>query len=213
MLDYGKQAQWDNGFGGQQSPIALNTEEMQATKNDKCLLSWQPDITGVSLSDMGINFQLNGTGQAQLEQRPYTFQQLHFHTPAEHVIDDQQAVMEWHFAFKDVVGQLAVVARMAQLGEANPILEALLQQFQPATTVELKQSLPLQAVLPTQGPIIRYLGSLTTPPLTEGVRWYLDQTPLTISADQLARYQQFFPQQNNRDLQDRHDRPILKTII
>lgn len=212
MLDYTKQEQWGNGFGQQQSPVPLNTATAQAAVANH-LLVWQNDIEGVSLSDKEINFQMNGHGHAVLEQRPYQFQQLHFHAPAEHVIDDDQAAMEWHFVFQDAAGQLAVVARVAHIGAPDPVFEQLLTQFKPHETVTLKQLLDVHAELPATGPVLRYLGSLTTPPLTEGVRWYVAQTPLSVSKDQLARYHQLFEHPNNRHLQALNGRPVLRTKL
>ncbi|MFT8744489.1 MAG: carbonic anhydrase family protein, partial [Lentilactobacillus hilgardii] len=53
-----------------------------------------------------------------------------------------------------------------------------------------------------------YLGSLTTPPLTEGVEWLVITNPnVSISADQLAWFKAHF-QPNNRETQDLNGRLI-----
>lgn len=213
MLDYSKQEQWTNGFGGQQSPIALRTSDTVNTSKTDLLFKWPTKLIGDSISDMQTNFQVNGTGEVQIEGRQFIFQQLHFHAPAEHVVDGQPAAMEWHFVFQDSVGQLVVVARLAQVGNSNPLFEQLLASFEPGTTTLFGRPVELQDDLPQTGTVYRYLGSLTTPPLTEGVRWFVNQMPLNISATQLARYQALFPQPNNRQLQGLNQRSVLLTDI
>ncbi|MXI85058.1 carbonic anhydrase family protein, partial [Lactobacillus paracasei] len=48
------------------------------------------------------------------------------------------------------------------------------------------------------------------PPLTEGVTWYvIEQTEITMSSNQVARYQQFF-EPNNRHVQAINRRPIFR---
>ncbi|KRM12995.1 carbonic anhydrase family protein [Paucilactobacillus suebicus] len=211
MLDYSKQDQWTNGFGKQQSPIELNTRESGRTEPE-ALFNWQP-VTGTSISDMEINFQVNGSGFVVIENHLYQFQQLHFHSPSEHQIDGHKASMEWHFVFQDQIGQLVVVARMAELGDSNPDFDKMLATFQAGQTTNFDESIEIQKLLPTQGPIFRYLGSLTTPPLTEGVRWYVDQTPLSVSQNQLDQYNGLFEQKNTRNLQELNDRNVWLTEL
>jgi carbonic anhydrase len=51
------------------------------------------------------------------------------------------------------------------------------------------------------------MGSLTTPPCTEGVRWFVFQQPVTLSRTQLRNYTSLF-RMNTRPLQDSHGRQI-----
>lgn len=213
MLDYRKQQEWSNGFGHQQSPIGFLSATAQPEQLTTSLFEWSSPLAVTTVIDRETNFEATGTGNAQLLQQPVTFQQLHFHAPAEHQIDGHQAAMEWHFVFQDALGQLSVVARFAELGAANPLFEQLLTHFQSRQTATLPQALPVNSWLPQAGGVVRYLGSLTTPPLTEGVHWYLAATPLTVSVEQLQQYREFFPQDNNRQLQDLNQRRLFKSVL
>jgi len=52
-----------------------------------------------------------------------------------------------------------------------------------------------------------YTGSLTAPPCTEGVRWYVYQEPVAISPGQIKEFQTLF-RVNSRPLQEVHGRKI-----
>jgi carbonic anhydrase len=61
------------------------------------------------------------------------------------------------------------------------------------------------ALVPDERTHVRYDGSLTVPPYTEGVAWYVLTTPATLSAEQL-RALEAVHRGNNRELQPLHDR-------
>ncbi|MFC6171546.1 carbonic anhydrase family protein [Loigolactobacillus jiayinensis] len=207
-LDYAQQAKWPQTSGQQQSPIALTVKAGQEIEAAD-LLEWQVPYYGETLSDEGNNLQLAGRGFAKLDHRNYRFVQMHLHTPAEHTIEGQQPAMEWHFVHENSLGQKAVVAVTAVLGKENPQLNQILAAFVPKTAVPLPETILLTSLLPTRGLIYRYVGSLTTPPLSEGVEWFVAAEPVTISAAQLAQYRELFPQDNNRELQPLNQRPVM----
>jgi carbonic anhydrase len=62
-------------------------------------------------------------------------------------------------------------------------------------------------LLPTDRGYWAYTGSLTTPPCTEGVLWFVFQQPVTLSRTQLRNYTSLF-RMNTRPLQDAHGREI-----
>jgi carbonic anhydrase len=56
----------------------------------------------------------------------------------------------------------------------------------------------------------RYNGSLTSPPCTEGVRWFIMNNPLKISKVHYLRFKQALKKNNNRPVQALNARIILK---
>ena len=53
----------------------------------------------------------------------------------------------------------------------------------------------------------RYEGSLTTPPCTEGVHWFVLESPITLSGEQLERLRGIL-HVNNRPVQALHERTV-----
>lgn len=201
VLDYGKQATWPNGFGAQSSPIALKDAQ---SVGELHLAVTAPYRMQAELDD-GTTIKLLGTGQVQLGDETYDCVQTHFHVPAEHVID-QPAALELHFVHQNAIGQLCVVAVLFTEGPENALLQQVIQDFVPHTQHD--EAVDLTPLMPTSGQVYHYLGSLTTPPLTEGVAWYVIQPQkLTVSPQQVAWFVNQFGE-NNRDLQPRNQRVI-----
>ncbi|WP_309137156.1 carbonic anhydrase family protein [Pediococcus acidilactici] len=67
-----------------------------------------------------------------------------------------------------------------------------------------------RGINPQDGNFYRYIGSLTTPPLTEGVEWLVFENAPTIDLQQLNRYTAVFAAPNNRALQNLNGRSIEK---
>lgn len=67
-------------------------------------------------------------------------------------------------------------------------------------------------ILPTDKRYFHYNGSLTTPPCTENVSWYLFRQPITISLAQKLKFRQLF-QFNARPTQPLHHRQVTANIF
>ncbi len=63
-------------------------------------------------------------------------------------------------------------------------------------------------LLPEQRQYNRYNGSITTPPCTEGVRWFVLQSPIDIPEVQIAAFQAIF-KNNKRPVQSSNGREVL----
>lgn len=201
-LNYDQQENWDFITGTHQSPIALNHQKAIADDNLSTIaLDYDPTVTYVR--DTGASIEFGLTGHATLNHRKFTVQQAHLHTPSEHVIDGVQATAELHFVHLAADGQMAVVAVPVMLGNTNAAFHTIFDN------IGTQRALPiaLSDLLPEERTYLHYLGSLTTPPLTENVEWYVLDHAIQIGQAELDKFHQYY-RVNNRKLQPDNDRPI-----
>ncbi len=143
----------------------------------------------------------------------YRLVQLHFHAPSEEAIDGARHALVAHLVHEDSDGKRAVVAVLFDIGPENAALRPLfddLPQKPGAQAVLPGQTIHLDEVLPSRMGYFEYQGSLTTPPCTEAVRWFVLKQPVTLSARQLAAFRALYPN-NARPLQPAAGRLVRKT--
>ena len=111
----------------------------------------------------------------------------------------------------DANGNLAVVSVLLEEGSANPLVETL-WGLAPKTAGPEKDDDKLQInatdLLPANRGYFTFAGSLTTPPCTEGVSWFVLKTPVTISKKQVATFAQIYPY-DERPTQPLNGRTVL----
>jgi carbonic anhydrase len=66
------------------------------------------------------------------------------------------------------------------------------------------------ALLPATRGYFTYVGSLTTPPCTEGVRWFVLKSPLSLSEGQIATFAKLYPA-DARPVQPLNGREVLSS--
>jgi carbonic anhydrase len=113
-----------------------------------------------------------------------------------------------HLVHQDAAGKLAVIGVNFVEGSPNSFISSLWKLLPSAKGQKVGASLPsLDGVLPKDLSYYTYAGSLTTPPCSEGVQFYILKTPETISPAQLAAFQKLYPM-NARPLQPLNERVI-----
>eukprot|EP01069_Polyplicarium_translucidae_P009240 Polyplicarium_translucidae@DN3301_c0_g1_i18.p2 len=192
-----------------QSPIAFDTSHM-ATSEHQSQLIWsyadEPAVrytienTGHTLkvSNAEPGKQLN---TATLDGEIFLVAQFHFHAPAEHVWvrDDERRPLEMHvvhFSEKDPtkLGVLGVtfVSGDGIWTEADELFSFLrageFPPEEPGDRFDFTGHLPLGWLVDPNDKILGYNGSLTTPPCTESVRWFVRDAPIEVSDDVLSRF-------------------------
>ena len=109
--------------------------------------------------------------------------QVHFHTPAEHAISGERHPLVAHFVHATEAGQLGVLGVMFKEGKANPALQSVVDALAKGKGAEL--NFDAAAAIPENLSVYRYMGSLTTPPCSEGVNWHVAHQVLEASPEQI----------------------------
>jgi len=117
--------------------------------------------------------------------------QFHFHTPSENTANGKHFPMDMHLVNKNDKGELAVVGVFFKEGKQNVELKKAWDEMPiKAGTEDILSGVQLNAagLLPTEKHFSYFKGSLTTPPCSEGVHWFVMQEPIEASNDQIAQF-------------------------
>ncbi|SBT10270.1 Carbonate dehydratase [Candidatus Accumulibacter aalborgensis] len=158
----------------------------------------QVEVSGSSISLLGKTYQLA---------------QFHFHRPSEERVNGAAFDMVVHLVHKAEDGKIAVVAVLLEKGLENPLIQNVwnnlpLEKNEYVTPPAL--SIDVAQLLPADQSYYTYMGSLTTPPCTEGVLWLVLRQPQPISAEQLAIFARLY-RQNARPVQANFARMIKES--
>ena len=204
LIDYCHQGDWEPQGGQRQSPIDI---QISQTETNDTLANIEVNFseTTATFFNNGQNLQLLAAGQASFNNRLFNFVQMHFHADSEHRLNGAIFPLEGHFLFQSPSGQLGVIGVFYQVGEFNPDFEHVLNQYDQGKG---EGNFSVEGLIPKDKSYYHYIGSLTTPPLTEGVEWYVMQTVLEVSAEQVLRFIAIHGR-NSRKCQLINDRKVL----
>lgn len=143
----------------------------------------------------------------------YKLLQVHFHSPSEHEVYGEHAPMEAHFVHMNNAKQLAVVGVMLVEGETNELVSKL-WSYMPASKSEASEisgvHVNASSLLPRNRDYYHYRGSLTTPPCSEGVRWFVMKDPVEVSRSQVKKFLSVV-HENARPVQSLNNRFLLSS--
>jgi carbonic anhydrase len=141
----------------------------------------------------------------------YELVQFHFHHPSEEAVKGKLSDMDIHLVHKSADDKLAILAVRLNASQDTPNATlATIWPHLPATvgaSEKIAEMVNPGGLLPADRGYWTYTGSLTTPPCTEGVRWFVFEQELGLSRDQLRAFTAIY-KMNSRPLQDPHDRRI-----
>lgn len=198
------------GIGKRQSPININDTYTLQGPAEPLQFNYKPSNGEVVNNGHTIQVNVQGGNTLTVRGTTYSLVQMHFHTPSEEQVNSRNFAMVAHLVHKSAEGQLAVVAVLLDPGAANPLIDKV-WTYMPLDvndTVRMPMGLlDLNELLPKDQRYYQFMGSLTTPPCTEGVLWMVLKQPAPISQAQLRLFQQLYPN-NARPVQPVNDRPI-----
>jgi carbonic anhydrase len=138
----------------------------------------------------------------------YDLLQFHFHKPSEELIEGKPSAMVIHFVHKNAAGQLAVVGVLLKEGNENPGIKTLWEHLPAKEGPEVapdKVMFNPSNLMPREMDFYSYEGSLTTPPCTEKVKFFILKSQVNIAREQVGA----FPfKKNARPVQPLNDRLI-----
>ena len=200
------------GAGTLQAPIDIEGAARKALPPIE--FSYRP--IPLIVNDTGHSFQVNapaGSGGITVGNEHYDLVQFHFHDPSEERLHGQRYSMVAHLVHKNDKGELAVVAVLLRSGSGNAFLKPVFDHF-PVGKKEASvagATLDLAKFVPAQHGYYTFEGSLTTPPCSEHVRWFVLKTPVEVSPAQLGQFAARYDH-NARPIQPLNGREIDETL-
>ncbi|KAK9862123.1 hypothetical protein WJX84_008955 [Apatococcus fuscideae] len=226
-----------------QSPIDIparsHSRPADASSITNVSFDYRDDAGPVTVVNPGhgtMQVKVAAGSRCQVGDQELELLQYHFHAPSEHALDGQRVAMEAHLVHRDTrTGEFAVLAVLLQpdpSSQQNPALQfaletAHLREFKGPAVIEEPQNLSLISLIPASpledsAPqitpdktlvLMHYTGSLTTPPCSQQVCWYVFLPMVTVAESQVQNFQNFITQttgmtSNARPLQPLDGRPL-----
>lgn len=203
------------GVGQLQSPIDI--EDAVAKKSALPAIAFDYKPSPLRIIDNGHTIQVDYAPGSSItvQDKQYELVQFHFHKPSEERINGRAYDMVAHLVHRDRDGNVAVVAVLLKIGGANKLIQTLWDGLRgkKGEEHEAKGGVEVNAadLLPAnKSAYYTFTGSLTTPPCTEGVTWFVLKTPMSISEEQVVRFGHSYSM-NARPTQPLNGREIRAT--
>ena len=214
--------------GKSQSPIDIVPSQTVGSASAAPIVLNYPK-TGLVVENTGhvIEVPYETSAFAMIEGTPYDLLQFHFHTRSEHALNGALYDLEVHFVHRAASGQLAVLGywvkgcnQLDTTCKPNLVLDEIFANA-PETKGEKdthKELNPFE-FLPVRrtgtGGVLEnyysYEGSLTTPPCSEGVRWFMSKDVITVANESLKKFRSIignFPTYKNFQFNYRTSQPL-----
>jgi carbonic anhydrase len=126
----------------------------------------------------------------------YELTQFHFHRPSEEYVDGKPSEMVIHLMHRSSDGRVVGVAVLVTEGNANATVEQLWAHM-PRRAGEEENVPDIRinpaGLLPGDDAYYMYRGSLTAPPCSEGITWFVLKAPVTLAPDQIKAFADLYP--------------------
>ena len=195
--------------GQAQSPIDISGD-MVDKEYKELELDYKLDSI-LDITNNGHTVQVNAPwGKFIYNGTEYHLVQFHFHAHSEHSLNGEFFPLEAHLVHVSPDNKIAVIGLWYKEGAANPVLAKIYDKI-PGKEGEQVHSvieMDLKNMLPVNHSYYHYVGSLTTPPCTEGVDWFIMKEPREASKEQIEKIKNSMPPNNYRPIQNKNNRVI-----
>jgi carbonic anhydrase len=179
--------------GHQQSPIDIRDSK----KTDLPAIQFDYKESPLHIVDNGHTVMVNYSAGSSIRvgDKQYTLKQFHFHRPSEEKINGKSHDMVVHLVHADRDGNLAVVAVLLDKGVDNSLIHQLWANLPMEKEKEsLLDDIRINAadLLPSDRGYYTFSGSLTTPPCSENVTWFVLKHPVTVTSGEIERFSNLY---------------------
>jgi carbonic anhydrase len=143
----------------------------------------------------------------------YELKQFHFHRPSEEKINGKSYEMTVHLVHADEKGNLAVVTVLLKKGADNALVNTLWKDLpKEKEKIESDKDVQIDAdgLLPPDHSYYTFFGSLTTPPCSEDVTWFVLEHPVSVSAAEIEQFSKLY-RNDARPTQPLYGRVVLES--
>lgn len=201
--------QYPDCCGSSQSPVDLRNAIRDETLKPLDI-QYQGAILKLMHKGVSIEFGCESESYIRFNRNEYRLIQFHFHTPAEHSVEGRICEMECHLVHHCASrGEFLVVGILFAKGAENGLIRYITHRLpsQKGDTLVLNDPVDVLKLIPTHSSYYTYQGSLTTPPCTENVHWFVMKEQLTVSPEQIEKFHRMTGS-NARPVQALKDRVI-----
>lgn len=199
------------GLGKHQSPIDIR----DPVRSHLSPIEFHYAVSPLRVIDNGHTIMVSYASGSSIvvDGESYELQQFHFHKPSEEHLNGRGFPLVVHLVHKNAQGKLAVIAVLMKVGAPNTLLAAVWAHLPATRNVESAPSgvsVDASELLPLKRGYYTFTGSLTTPPCTEDVTWFVLKTPGELSASQLMVFGNRYAH-NARPVQPLNDRVVRES--
>ncbi len=192
-------------IGYNQSPIDVDFNKKQSEEDKSKKPELKFSYSDATLYLEGEKMLFDRKDFIELRKRQYFLNKITFHHPSEHYSNSVQQVLEMQIFHKSDSEQLLILSVFVKVGKENIEINNLISLLE-ASNKSLEIKINFQKILNLKNEMFFFKGPLTTPPCTEGVKWFVSKTPIQMSKDQINKIIKLilYDKANARPLQEFH---------
>jgi len=201
--------------GKEQSPIDIKLKSVKDNPDAPEITVHYQNCKAVCLNNgHTVQWGVEDAGYIMIGEKRFNLAQFHYHCPSEHKLNGKAYPICFHFVHQAEDGTLAVLGHLFEFGVySHPFLDVITSN----APLQAHESADVECVpfekLKIGGDYVHYDGSLTTPPCSEGVLWYVNKDIMQISRPQEAWFRSCVKTDNARPCQALNGRLLTQQTI
>ena len=194
--------------GKRQSPIDIVGQQDKGAP--KLQFNYQAQILRLINTGHTILINFDRGSELVVGDDRYQLTGIEFHSPSETLINGRNHDMELQLQHRNAIGEMAIVTVLFDRGDENTLLKPILNRLPTARYAEMVYptiAIDPAQLIPKKSGYFAFDGSLTSPPCSEGVKWFVFLQPNSLSDAQLRQFTAMYPY-TARAVQPAWSRPV-----